>query len=77
VLVTAGRVDRMGDGKKGKPFLYAFPNAGSEHIPGTRKPESKGRGDVTEKKEQILVPENSENSIVVPDIEQGDDTVRL
>ena len=39
-LVAGGRVDRTGDGKKGKPFLYAFPNSGSEHIAGTRKPES-------------------------------------
>lgn len=76
-LVAAGRVDRTGDGKKGKPFLYAFPNSGSEHIPRTRKPESEGWREVTEKNEEILVPEKSQTSIVVPDIEQGEDTVRL
>ncbi|MGB8521600.1 MAG: AAA family ATPase [Candidatus Acidiferrales bacterium] len=76
-LVAAARVDRTGDGKKGKPFLYAFPNSGSEHIAGTRKPESEGQGEVTEKNERIPVPENSQPSMVVSDVEQGDDTVRL
>lgn len=76
-LVAAGRVDRTGEGKRGKPFLYAFPNSGSEHIAGTRKPESEGRGEVTEKNEPIPVPQNSQSLMVVPDVEQGDDTVRL
>jgi hypothetical protein len=77
-LVAASNVDRTGEGKRGKPFIYAFPNSGSEHIAGTRKPESEGRGEVTEKNGGIPVPENSQTSMVVPDIEQGgDDTVRL
>lgn len=76
-LVAAGRVNRTGDGKKGKPFLYTFPNSGSEHIAGTSKPESECWGEVTEKNDQILVPENSQSSMVVSDIERGDDTVRL
>jgi hypothetical protein len=76
-LVDAGRVDRTGDGKRGRPFLYAFPNSGSEHIAGTRKPESENQGQLVERKEGILVAENSQSSIVVPDIEQSDDTVRL
>jgi len=76
-LVAAGGVDRTGDGKKGNPFLYAFPNTGSEHIAGTRKPESESRGELTEKKERIAVSEISETSMVVPGVEQGDDTVRL
>jgi AAA domain/Domain of unknown function (DUF3854) len=76
-LVAAERVDRTGDGKRGKPFLYAFPNSGSERIAGTSKPESEGGGEDTEKKKQIPVPENSQTSMVVSDIEQGDDTVRL
>jgi hypothetical protein len=76
-LVATERVDRTGDGKKGKPFLYAFPNSGSEHITGTRKPESADRGEVTVKNERIPVPGNSQTSLVVSDIEQGDDTVRL
>jgi hypothetical protein len=76
-LVAAGRVERAGDGKKGKPFLYAFPNSGSEHIAGTRKPESECWGEVTEKRTGIPVPENSQSSMMVPDIERGDDTVRL
>jgi hypothetical protein len=76
-LVAAGRVDRTGDGKKGKPFLYAFPNSGSEHITGTRKPESERRGQVTEMNERIPVPEDQQSSMVVSDVEQGDDVVRL
>ena len=76
-LVAVGGIDRTGDGKKGKPFLYAFPNSGSEHMTGTRKPESENRGEVNEKNERIPVPEDPETSLVVPDIEQGDDTVRL
>ncbi len=76
-LVAAGRVDRAGDGKKGRPFLYAFPNSGSEHIAGTRKPEYEGQREVTEKNGRIPVPQNSQTSLVVSDIEQGDDEVRL
>jgi AAA domain/Domain of unknown function (DUF3854) len=76
-LVDAKGVDRTGEGKKGKPFLYAFPNSGSEHTAETRKPEFEGRGEVIEKNERIPVPENSDTSIVVPEIEQGDETVRL
>jgi hypothetical protein len=76
-LVAALRVDRTGDGKRGKPFLYAFPNSGSGYIAGTREPESESQAQDTEKKEQIPIPENSQTSIVVSDIEQDDDTVRL
>jgi hypothetical protein len=76
-LVATERVDRTGDGKRGKPFMYAFPNSGSEHISGTRKPDSEGWDQVTEKTERIPVPKDSQTSIVVPDIELGDDTVRL
>jgi hypothetical protein len=76
-LVAAGGVDRTGDGKKGKPFLYAFPNSGSERMTGTRKPESESWGQVIEKNERIPVPENPQSSMVVPDTEQGDDVVRL
>jgi hypothetical protein len=76
-LVGAGRVDRTGEGKKGKPFLYAFQNSGSQHITGTSKLESESQGEVTEKNGQIPVPENSQDSMVVSDVEQGDDEVRL
>jgi hypothetical protein len=76
-LVKAEKVTRTGHGKKGKPFFYAFPNSGSHHIAGTRKPEYENPGQAAEKNERILVPENSESSIVVPEIEQGDDTVRI
>lgn len=76
-LVAAGGVDRTGEGKKGKPFLYAFQNSGSQHITGTRKPESESQGEVTEKNEQIPVPENMQGPIVVSHVEHGDDEVRL
>ena len=36
-LVKAGNVTRMGEGKKGKPFLYIFPNSGSHHIAETEE----------------------------------------
>jgi hypothetical protein len=76
-LMNAGRVERMGDGRKGRPFLYAFPNSGSEHIAETRKPESENQRQLAEQKERILVPDNSQESIAVPDIDQLDDTVRI
>jgi len=76
-LVKTEQVTRTGEGKKGKPFLYAFPNSGSQDIAGTRKPESENWGQVTEKKESILVPDETRDSIVVPEAENSDDTVRL
>jgi len=39
-LGESGRVLKTGDGKKGKPFLYEFPNSGSKDTAGTREPES-------------------------------------
>jgi hypothetical protein len=76
-LVEARRLDWTGDGKKGRPFLYSFPNSGSDHIAGTRKPEFENQRQLIDQKQRIPVPENSQSSIVVPKIEQGDDTVRL
>ncbi len=76
-LVAAGRVDKTGEGKKGKPFLYAFQNSGSQHIAGTRKPESEIQCETTDKNRQIPVPEDLQISMVVSDVEQGDDEVRL
>jgi hypothetical protein len=65
-LADAAKVKKLGDGTKGKPFLYEFPNSGSYNIAGTSKPESEkvlqARVDVSE----ILVPENSNGSIPVP-----------
>ena len=39
-LVRSRRVSKGSDGTKGKPFLYAFENSGSNYMPGTREPES-------------------------------------
>jgi hypothetical protein len=76
-LVKAERVARTGDGKRGKPYLYAFPDTGSEYIAGTRKPELEKRSQVPENTDRNPVPEDSQNPIVVREIMEGDDTVRL
>lgn len=66
-LVRSSRVSRTGDGTKGKPFQYAFENSGSTYMPGTREPESPKVGQAVENKERMLVPENSQKAILVPD----------
>jgi len=76
-LVDAASVERTGDGKKGRPFLYAFPNSGSEDIVGTRKPESQHPRKVAEMKEHPLVPEGPHTSMVVPETDESGDTVRV
>lgn len=65
-LVRSRRVSRSGDGTKGKPFLYAFENSGSSYMPGTREPESPKVGQAVENKGWMPVPENSQESILVP-----------
>jgi putative DNA primase/helicase len=66
-LVRSSRVTRDGDGTKGKPFLYAFENSGSQHITGTREPESQNRDETRINASDILVPQKSQESILVPD----------
>ncbi len=66
-LVRSSRVSKTGGGTKGKPFLYAFEDSGSQYISGTREPESQREGQAVEYKERMLVPENSQKSILVPD----------
>jgi hypothetical protein len=70
-LVRHGRVAKTGEGTKGKPFLYEFPNSGSQDILGTRKPESEKVPQTRINTEAILVPENSENAILVPENSEG------
>jgi hypothetical protein len=70
-LIDAHKVAKSGDGTKGKPFLYEFPNSGSQHIPGTRKPESEKVPQTRINTEAILVPENSEDAILVPENSEG------
>jgi putative DNA primase/helicase len=77
-LVRSRRVSKGGDGTKGKPFLYAFENSGSNCMFGTRKPESFEGWQAVENKERMLVPENSQGSILVPsDSEQGTDVLEV
>ena len=65
-LVRSRRVSKSGDGTKGKPFLYAFENSGSNYMLGTREPESLKGSQAIENKERMLVPENSQDPILVP-----------
>jgi putative DNA primase/helicase len=65
-LVRSGRVSKTRDGTKGKPFLYAFEDSGSKYISGTREPESEKGGQAVENKEPMVVPESSQESILVP-----------
>jgi hypothetical protein len=65
-LVRGRRVSKSGDGTRGKPFLYAFENCGSNYIFGTREPESPIAGQAVENKERMLVPESSPKSFLVP-----------
>lgn len=66
-LVEAAKVKKSGDGTRGKPFLYEFPNSGSHYTAGTSKPESEKVVEPRMETGEILVPENSDNSILVPE----------
>lgn len=65
---------KTGEGTKGKPFLYEFPNSGSHYIVGTSKPESEKVPQTRMDTGSILVPDNSANVILVP--EPMEDTER-
>jgi hypothetical protein len=65
-LVGAAKVVKTGEGTKGKPFLYKFPNSGSQYIVGTRKPESEKAAQRRMDTGEILVPGDSADLIVVP-----------
>ncbi len=75
-LVTAGKVARTGDGTRGKPFLYiarnGFPNTGSQHIAGTRKPKSQKAGFDRINTGSILVPGFEQKPILVPGTESAE-----
>jgi len=66
-LVSSSRITRSGDGAKGKPFLYTFENSGSPYISRTREPESQIGAKTSINTSGILVPENSQKSVLVPD----------
>ena len=64
-LVRAGKAAKFGDGNKGKPFFYEFPNSGSHYIAGTTKPESENEAQPRMNTGAILVPDNPANLILV------------
>jgi len=66
-LAEAGRVQKTGDGTKGKPFFYEFPNSGTQYILGTRKPESEKVAQTRMDTGAILVPQDSQKTILVPE----------
>jgi hypothetical protein len=55
-LAGAGRISKTGEGTRGKPFLYGFPNTGSATYPETRKPECYKATDDRINAADILVP---------------------
>jgi len=55
-LVEARRVEKQGKGTKGQPFLYQFPDTGSQHMSGTRKPESQNAPRPRRNPQDIVVP---------------------
>ena len=66
-LAASGNIAKTGEGTRGKPFLYEFPNSGSQHISGTRKPESEKDTQVLCNVDKILVPDFQQQSILVPE----------
>jgi hypothetical protein len=71
-LVTASRVVRTGDGKRGKPYLYESWFSGFKHIVGTREPESENDAQPLSNAGELLVPDIEQHSILAPDIEWAD-----
>jgi hypothetical protein len=55
-LAASGRVGKNGDGTKGKPFLYEFPNSGSHYIGRTTKPECEKAAQTRMDAGAMLVP---------------------
>ena len=66
-LAESGRVEKCGDGTRGKPFTYRFPNNGSQYIQGTSKPESEKAARLCMDAGAILVPEDFQKTILVPE----------
>jgi hypothetical protein len=66
-LVRGRRVSKTGDGTKGKPFLYAFEDSGSQYIAGTREPEREKGAETRVNTSEMLVPANSQKGILVPE----------
>jgi hypothetical protein len=58
---------KTGDGTKGKPFLYEFPNTGSHYIQGTSKPECEKAAQTRMDTGQMPVPDLEQKTILVPE----------
>jgi hypothetical protein len=71
-LVEQGKITREGTGRKGDPFTYKYSFPCSQHITGTREQESKKPPEPRINTDAILVPENTENSILVPERVRGE-----
>jgi hypothetical protein len=71
-LVEQGRGTREGIGRKGDPFLYKCSFPRSPHIAGTRERESEKPHQPLVNTGVILVPDNSEPPILVPEREKGE-----
>jgi hypothetical protein len=67
-LVRAGEVSKTGEGRRGKPFLFSC----SHHISGTREQETKNGPEMCVNIDEKVVPEDSQNPIVVPENPQGE-----
>jgi hypothetical protein len=73
LLFEKDRIERIGEGKKGDPYKYSFSR--SPYIPGTRERESEKGPDTRINTSEILVPDSSPDSILVPSkkrFEEGD-----
>lgn len=75
-LAGAAKVVKTGEGTKGKPFLYEFPNSGSHCIAGTSKPESGRTAQHRMDIGQIVVPDNSTNLILVSELTESTERER-
>lgn len=64
-LAESGRIGKSGDGAKGKPFLYKFPNSGSHYIGRTTKPECEKAAQTRMDTEAMLVPTLEQETILV------------
>jgi hypothetical protein len=71
-LVEQGKITRKGTGKKGDPFTYKCSFPCSQHITGTRERESQKSPAPRINAGAILVPENTENPILVPERVRGE-----
>jgi AAA domain len=66
-LVQGKRVLKIGEGTRGKPFRYELPDSGSQYSAGTSEPESSNEAQDPINTGDIVVPENCQCPIPVPE----------